>query len=447
MKRMCSSTLDIISNLPDNILEKILVLMPIRDAVRTSVLSKKWRDNWRTIPELAFDDRSIVDPYPILFRQILPPDQLSAKRFLASIYQLSIKNRFLASTYHVLLLHRGSILKFILSISKLESCSEIDTLITILSGRGIQELTLKIWKGDHQKLPQSLFSCQQLTHLNLQSCVFRPPTTFKGFNWVVHMELCEVIITADTFQTLVSSCPLLEQLKFESSACFDFIGIDASNLKVLSLTGFFKSLCFMNAPHLANFSLHPKAFTGRLVRRDAQEWDALLDGLPVLENLCMGSPYVLLLVAGCLLKNRLLTLRHLTALELSSVDFGVEDVFRFIWMTMTNSPKLQKVTIEVNSTGRGEEGAVKFCEENMGSSKFCLKHLREVEMRLVSGTTSELHIMKLLLAYSPILEIMVVKPHPAKVTDGGLRILKELSQFQRLSPKAKITYEHPNVRN
>ncbi|KAF7124791.1 hypothetical protein RHSIM_Rhsim12G0067800 [Rhododendron simsii] len=30
--------------------------MPIRDAVRTSVLSKKWKDNWRTIPELVFDD-------------------------------------------------------------------------------------------------------------------------------------------------------------------------------------------------------------------------------------------------------------------------------------------------------------------------------------------------------------------------------------------------------
>ncbi|KAI8527415.1 hypothetical protein RHMOL_Rhmol12G0073300 [Rhododendron molle] len=93
---------------------------------------------------------------------------------------------------------------------------------------------------------------------------------------------------------------------------------------------------------------------------------ALLDGLPVLENLCMGSPYVLL--------------------------------------------------------------------------EFCLKHPREVEMRLVSGTTSDLHFMKLLLATSPILEIMVVKQHPATISDEGLRILKELLQFQHLSPKAKITY-------
>ncbi|XP_058193540.1 uncharacterized protein LOC131310499 [Rhododendron vialii] len=114
---------------------------------------------------------------------------------------------------------------------------------------------------------------------------------------------------------------------------------------------------------------------------------------------------------------------------------------------MTNNPKLQKLTIEANSTSDSEEAAVKACEEKLASSKFCLKHLQEVEMHLVFGTTVELHFMKLLLATSPKLEIMVMKPHPIKVSDGGLMILKELMQFQRLSPKAKITYKDPNERN
>ncbi|KAE9454467.1 hypothetical protein C3L33_13625, partial [Rhododendron williamsianum] len=67
MKNMCGSTLNIISDLPDTIIEKILVLMPIRDAVRTSVLSKNWRFNWINIPVLAFDDTSLVDPYRLSF--------------------------------------------------------------------------------------------------------------------------------------------------------------------------------------------------------------------------------------------------------------------------------------------------------------------------------------------------------------------------------------------
>ncbi|KAK1425567.1 hypothetical protein QVD17_20921 [Tagetes erecta] len=55
MKTQCLS-LDRISTLPDNIIETILTLMPIRDALRTSVLSKKWRCSWQSMPKLVFKD-------------------------------------------------------------------------------------------------------------------------------------------------------------------------------------------------------------------------------------------------------------------------------------------------------------------------------------------------------------------------------------------------------
>ena len=45
---------DIISNLPRKITDEILVRLPIREAVRTCVLSTKWRNKWTTIPELVF---------------------------------------------------------------------------------------------------------------------------------------------------------------------------------------------------------------------------------------------------------------------------------------------------------------------------------------------------------------------------------------------------------
>ncbi|KAG5521292.1 hypothetical protein RHGRI_033746 [Rhododendron griersonianum] len=436
MKNMCGSTLNIISDLPDTIIEKILVLMPIRDAVRTSVLSKNWRFNWINIPVLAFDDTSLVDPYPTFFRQLLPPDQLS------------IKNRLLATIYHVLLLHRGPILKFSLSISELKSCSEIDALISILSNHGIQELTLQIRKGDPHELPQSLFSCQQLTYLNLHSCVFKRPTTFKGFPWVVCLELREVIITADLFETFVSSCPLLEQLTFESSSRFDFKGIDAPNLKVLSLMGIFKSISVKNAPKVANFSIHSKASVGVVEGGGGKfDWAGLLDGLPVLRSLHMDGPYLMSMFEEvCLgqVGQRLPTLWHLNILELSDVRLG-KRVVGMILKLIRHSPKLHKVIIKPIITGdKNEASVLKFCEATLVSSKWHLNYLREVEMRLVSGTKIELHFMKLLLAKSRVLESMVVKPNPAKVSDGGLSILKELSQFQRLSPKAKITYRDPN---
>lgn len=66
-------------------------------------------------------------------------------------------------------------------------------------------------------------------------------------------------------------------------------------------------------------------------------------------------------------------------------------------------------------------------------------------MHSVSGTSHELVFIMILLDNSPILETMVIKPDPTKVSDGGLRILKEVSQFRRLSPTAKITYKDPDA--
>ncbi|KAL5715519.1 hypothetical protein ACHQM5_017328 [Ranunculus cassubicifolius] len=52
---------DRISELPVSILDQILGLLPILEAVRTSVLSKPWRDVWKSSSSLRFDDDSIED--------------------------------------------------------------------------------------------------------------------------------------------------------------------------------------------------------------------------------------------------------------------------------------------------------------------------------------------------------------------------------------------------
>ena len=50
---------DLISDLPQSIIESILVQLPIRDAVRTSILSSKWRYKWASITRLVFDDKCV----------------------------------------------------------------------------------------------------------------------------------------------------------------------------------------------------------------------------------------------------------------------------------------------------------------------------------------------------------------------------------------------------
>lgn len=47
--------IDRLSNLPKDALDQILVRLPIRDLVRTSILSRKWRFVWSSIPDVTFD--------------------------------------------------------------------------------------------------------------------------------------------------------------------------------------------------------------------------------------------------------------------------------------------------------------------------------------------------------------------------------------------------------
>ncbi|KAF5942780.1 hypothetical protein HYC85_020422 [Camellia sinensis] len=47
---------DLISDLPQSIIETILTKLPIRDAVRTFSLSSKWRYIWANLTQLVFDD-------------------------------------------------------------------------------------------------------------------------------------------------------------------------------------------------------------------------------------------------------------------------------------------------------------------------------------------------------------------------------------------------------
>ncbi|XP_059650291.1 F-box/FBD/LRR-repeat protein At1g13570-like [Cornus florida] len=100
------------------------MMLPLRDAARTSILSKKWRFYWLKLPQLVFDDTMIQD---------------SMKN------QNSLQSKLLMTIYQVLLLHNGPIVKFTLSISELEGCYEIYPLILVLSRGGIKELTIDIF--------------------------------------------------------------------------------------------------------------------------------------------------------------------------------------------------------------------------------------------------------------------------------------------------------------
>ncbi|WMV15855.1 hypothetical protein MTR67_009240 [Solanum verrucosum] len=55
MEAPCRRTCDIISNLPDDVINVILMCLPLRDDVRMIILSRKWWYKWAKFPKLTLD--------------------------------------------------------------------------------------------------------------------------------------------------------------------------------------------------------------------------------------------------------------------------------------------------------------------------------------------------------------------------------------------------------
>lgn len=233
---LCNAELEVddISNLPAQIVDKILSHLSLRDAVRTSVLSSKWRNKWVTLPNLVFDNQSLL---------------------ISSQDQTFIKNKIVNIVDHVLLLHSGPIHKFKLSHRDLQGVCDIDRWILFLSRGAVKEFILEIWKGHRYKLHSSIYLCQKLNHLELFNCLLKPPHTFNGFKSLKSLDLQHITMEQDAFEQLVSRCHLLERLTLMNFEGFSDLKIHAPNLLFFDVGGVFEDINFMNTFNLAIVSI------------------------------------------------------------------------------------------------------------------------------------------------------------------------------------------------
>lgn len=271
---------DFISNLPHGIIEIILMRMPIRDAVRTSVLSSKWRYRWTKITRLLFDD-----------------DMLDADKHHEEMEQQNIE-KFIT---HTLLLHKGPIHRFQLSVSPLWSCADMDQWVLYLSRNGIKELILDVGEGDLWRVPSCLFNCKKLIHLELRHCEFYPPSSFKGFLYLKNLMLHDMVIPTHVTEFLISYCPLLETLSLSFIDNFE-LHIDAPRLKYLTLEGEFKDIVLVNTPLLVTADIcmylnDDLIEHSELNHQSSFTFDKFLGSMPLIERL-EGHVYFTKVILG-----------------------------------------------------------------------------------------------------------------------------------------------------
>ncbi|KAJ0792915.1 putative F-box domain, leucine-rich repeat domain superfamily, F-box-like domain superfamily [Helianthus annuus] len=207
---------DIISNLPEDLINPILERLPVKDAVRTSVLSKKWRYRWTTMKSLAFDNH--------FSQQFLNIGAFSCDGFVRVISQIMIK-------------HQGPILKFVLHIPKeivLDSFQEVDLWMLILSRNNVTELHIVNFNQFYQ-IPTSVFSCRELRVLGLYRCILKPPLEFQGFPNLEIISLLCVNFGASLGGTVIN-LPQLKRFKLFSCVNVNNFNIKAEKLQYLRVT-------------------------------------------------------------------------------------------------------------------------------------------------------------------------------------------------------------------
>lgn len=195
--------MDMISKLPPGLIETILCFLPIKEAARTSILSREWRYRWTKIPKLTFIGHKFHASTDVARRW-------GSEASLSETATMTERCKLFYAIYQVLLIHEGPIHEFTLSMATDDTCFEIDHIIFYLSRkRSVKKLTLDLsWYTP----PSSLFSLHQLTYLYLCGCELDRLPSFIAFGSLTSLFLQEVEINEKALLHLLSHCPLLKIL-------------------------------------------------------------------------------------------------------------------------------------------------------------------------------------------------------------------------------------------
>lgn len=419
---------DIVSGLPRNIVNNILERMPVRDAARTSILSRKWRYIWSSHPHVVLHK----DFFEHNFIRNKPPP-FSADEFVYAIEK-------------ILLLHSGPILKFFFYIPNFlyDWGRHVDQWLLFLSRNGIKELKLDNWSPNPYKLPSYVFFCPELTYLKLRSCIFKPPDSFGGFGKLVTLHFDSIAFTDDIFRTPLPTAPLLESLKFLRCSGIEHFRIHAPRLQTLNAisSSNVKSLCSQGSPNLAILSI----VLGKMANSPAQvqtiNLSDYLGDWPRISTLCFDGFFLKLAGPGVVSRGLSVTLNHLRDLVLYEIRFEDSDQMSCAFRLLKSCPNLHTLCVVAAEVGRDVLEPDTSYWDAPGLMNQTLNQLQYVNVYVASGLMAEFLFTKFILASSPLLRRMRVQFSPSLAAYKRRRISNELNlpaTFQA-SPNARVEY-------
>jgi hypothetical protein len=208
---------DRISSLSDDILGHILSFNTTKEAVTTSILSKRWIHLWRTIPLLNFTNIKFLDNnansilrFNLFVSSILLSRNTAGGSHSINTFHLDVAY---ANTNHLQTLITPNLTTWLNFIVQLQ----LNHLNLHISFININSVDFESYNDARPKLSNSIFTCKTLVVLNL-NCFYVKGFSFSNIEFrfpsLKTLHLTNIRFEDDENLTwLIAGCPVLEDLK------------------------------------------------------------------------------------------------------------------------------------------------------------------------------------------------------------------------------------------
>ncbi|KAF8029671.1 hypothetical protein BT93_E2178 [Corymbia citriodora subsp. variegata] len=466
-------SVDYISQLPDTIILHIFSFLTTKDAIRTSVLSKRWRSTWTANAHTSFfmpycDSRRMFRNFMAFMDAVLLRyTAIKVKSFhfdapFANFQELSIDG-WLQSAIR----------------------PTIDRWLHFAVGHDVEEVSMTLFEDNIYVLPQFLFDCTTLVSFHLSCCCF---TMIGVVNWYslkrLHIENAE--LEDDAMMRVLSGCPVLEFFELKGCWGLEHIKVESRALRELVIDSHnFRhgqhATLEMYTPHLLKLHLLGKSIGGEfkldevssLVEAElnfeistfeyniVKTYDDLVKGL--LEKL----HHVTRLVIGtwCLKVLSFVEERgmFLPSLECQHLTFPVATDHEGIAGTekiLESSPRLEKLILQMTdmpifgeTTSPCNFDIKEFWNSEKQRIRQCLMHLKNVKIVdpradwLVWGHA--LSMLKFLFQNAPYLDNIEINSNNSRLFKAAdpwllLEVARIILSYPNRSPSLKVILSYPS---
>ncbi|KAL6126960.1 hypothetical protein ACLB2K_075005 [Fragaria x ananassa] len=223
------------NKLPDSILESCIIpLLPMREAVETSLISRRWRHLWRhsvlTRRNLEFDYPNVFGTdYQVVFKSLRWRVNDDLDKFMKEYMEL-----YQGEKIDSLKVQQKS---YLLPIST----RNLDAWVRLAIAKGVEDIQLLLnrpYLASYVFPYQLLFQgSSSLKHLALCDCILRqPPPDFDRFSNLRSLSLSYVTLDQIFMAHLFSNCLFLESLKIKNCHGLSHLNVVGDRLSDLKLS-------------------------------------------------------------------------------------------------------------------------------------------------------------------------------------------------------------------